>query len=104
MKLHEGDHHKAIIETGIERLRPVFLTTITTIFGLLPMALKLNIDVTTGTILYNAPSSQFWYQLAYSIMGGMGFAFFITLLVTPALLVVFNDFDLKKIKKAIREN
>jgi multidrug efflux pump len=102
MKIHNGDHHKAIIETGIERLRPVFLTTITTILGLFPMALKLNIDVITGNIVHDAPSSQFWYQLAYSIMGGMGFAFFITLLVTPALLVVFKDLDLKKISGKLK--
>tara|TARA_B100000700_G_scaffold71271_1_gene79245 strand:+ start:11248 stop:14349 length:3102 start_codon:yes stop_codon:yes gene_type:complete len=85
-----NDYYKAVIETGIERFRPVLLTTITTILGLVPMAFKLNINVFNGTILYDSPSSQFWYQLAYSIIGGMGFAFFITLIITPALLIVFK--------------
>jgi len=101
MNLYNGDYNKSIIETGLERLRPVFLTTITTILGLLPMALKLNISVFEGSILYNAPSSQFWYQLAYSIIGGMTFAFFITLLVTPALLVVFKKLDLLNYSRKI---
>lgn len=100
-----NDYYAAIIETGVERLRPVFLTTITTILGLIPMAFKLNIDVMKGTILYDSPSSQFWYQLAYSLIGGMGFAFFITLLVTPALLVVFKTYNVKeKLKKIISKN
>lgn len=95
MLKHDNDHITAIIETCLERFRPVFLTTITTILGLIPMAFKLNIDTMTGVILYDSPSSQFWYQLAYSIIGGMGFAFFITLFMTPALLIVFKDFKLK---------
>lgn len=85
-----NDYYKAVIETGIERFRPVLLTTITTILGLIPMAFKLNINAFEGTILYDSPSSQFWYQLAYSIIGGMTFAFFITLIITPALLIVFK--------------
>ena len=95
MVKHNNDHITAIIETSLERFRPVFLTTITTILGLIPMAFKLNIDTMTGVVLYDSPSSQFWYQLAYSIIGGMGFAFFITLFMTPALLIVFKDFKLK---------
>jgi multidrug efflux pump len=94
LKFFKGDYYTAIIETGVERLRPVFLTTITTILGLIPMALKLNIDVMKGTVLYDSPSSQFWYQLAYTLIGGMSFAFFITLLVTPALLVLFKKYNI----------
>lgn len=90
-KLSDGlTHREAAVETGFERLRPVFLTTLTTILGLLPMALKLNINLISGVVQYDSPSSQFWYQLAFSIIGGMGFAFFITLFVTPALLVMFK--------------
>jgi multidrug efflux pump len=88
---HNNDHIIAITETCLERFRPVFLTTITTILGLIPMAFKLNIDTLTGVVLYDSPSSQFWYQLAYSIIGGMSFAFFITLFMTPALLIVFKN-------------
>ncbi len=78
----------ALIKTGLDRLRPVFLTTITTVLGLLPMAFKLNIDLFTGTWTYNSPTSQLWYQLSYSIMGGISFAFFVTLVITPCLLLV----------------
>jgi multidrug efflux pump len=90
-KIKNGLNHKdAVIETGIERLRPVFLTTFTTILGLLPMALLLNIDLLGGIITYNAPSSQWWFQLAYTLIGGMGFASIVTLIITPSLLVLFQ--------------
>tara|TARA_Y100001960_G_scaffold328546_1_gene417589 strand:+ start:15201 stop:18317 length:3117 start_codon:yes stop_codon:yes gene_type:complete len=96
---HNNNHIEAVIETCLERFRPVFLTTITTILGLIPMAFKLNIDTLKGVILYDSPSSQFWYQLAYSIIGGMGFAFFITLFMTPALLIVFKELKLPRLNK-----
>tara|TARA_Y100000034_G_scaffold55954_1_gene68541 strand:- start:19871 stop:23005 length:3135 start_codon:yes stop_codon:yes gene_type:complete len=100
---HNNNHIDAVIETCLERFRPVFLTTITTILGLIPMAFKLNIDTLKGVILYDSPSSQFWYQLAYSIIGGMGFAFFITLFMTPALLIVFKDLKLPRSNKKSQE-
>lgn len=100
---HNNNHIDAVIETCLERFRPVFLTTITTVLGLIPMAFKLNIDTFKGVIFYDSPSSQFWYQLAYSIIGGMGFAFFITLFMTPALLIVFKDLKFPRLNKKIKE-
>ena len=86
----------AIFESAISRFRPVMLTTITTILGLLPMAFKLNINLIDGTIFYNAPSSQWWFQLAYTIIGGLIFSTILTLLVTPSLL------SLRKNKKIVK--
>lgn len=88
-RMKNGENIKeALIKTGLDRLRPVFLTTITTVLGLLPMAFKLNIDLFNGTWTYNSPTSQLWYQLSYSIIGGISFAFFVTLIVTPCLLLL----------------
>jgi multidrug efflux pump len=78
---------EAILRTGIMRLRPVLLTAGTAILGLLPMALALNVDIIHRHVTYNAPSSQWWIQLASAVAGGLAFATPITLILTPALLM-----------------
>ncbi len=77
---------EALIETGRLRLRPVVLTAFTTIVGLMPMALKLNIDLINRGVQYNAPSTQWWDQLASSIAFGLAFATVLTLIVTPCMI------------------
>lgn len=77
---------EALIETGRLRLRPVVLTAFTTIIGLMPMALKLNIDLINRGVQYNAPSTQWWDQLASSIAFGLAFATVLTLIVTPCMI------------------
>ncbi|WP_353569854.1 efflux RND transporter permease subunit [Candidatus Albibeggiatoa sp. nov. BB20] len=77
---------EAILRTCAQRLRPVMLTTTTTILGLLPMVLSMNIDLVTREITFGAPSTQWWVQLATSIAGGLAFATLLTLVLTPCLL------------------
>jgi len=79
---------EAAIRTGAQRLRPVMLTTITTILGLLPMVTQLNIDIVNQTMSIGAPSSQWWTQLSTAIVGGLFFATPLTLILTPCLLVL----------------
>ena len=83
-----GDPMEAILRTGAQRLRPVLLTTATTIFGLLPMVTRVNIDFVTREVSVGAPSTQWWQQLSTAIAFGLAFATLLTLLVTPALLMV----------------
>jgi len=78
---------EAALRTGAQRLRPVLLTTITTVCGLIPMVYQLNIDLIERTILVDAPSSQWWTQLSTAIAGGLAFATVLTLFLTPCLLV-----------------
>ena len=85
------DVREAVLRTGAQRLRPVLLTTITTVLGLLPMVLRLNIDFLGREITYNAPSTQWWVQLATSVAFGLIFATFLTLILTPSLLVLGDD-------------
>lgn len=86
----------AILRTGAQRLRPVMLTTITTILGLLPMVLQINLDFFERTALFGAPSTQWWTQLATAVAGGLAFATVLTLVLTPCLLALR---DLKKEKE-----
>jgi multidrug efflux pump len=78
----------AALETGRRRLRPVFLTAFTTVLGLMPMVLAINIDLIHRTISFGAPSTQLWTQLASAIAGGLSFATLLTLVLTPSLLVL----------------
>ncbi|MBR7888589.1 efflux RND transporter permease subunit [Marinomonas sp. A79] len=79
---------EAAIRTGVQRLRPVMLTTITTILGLVPMVFQLNIDMIHQTFSIGAPSAQWWTQLSTAIAGGLTFATPLTLILTPCLLVL----------------
>ncbi|TRX52827.1 efflux RND transporter permease subunit [Thalassomonas sp. M1454] len=81
----------AILRTGAQRIRPVLLTTITTILGLMPMVLQMNIDFISRDISFGAPSTQWWAQLATAVAGGLAFATVLTLVLTPCLLAIRDN-------------
>jgi multidrug efflux pump len=82
------DYISLIVRTGAQRLRPVMLTTITTVFGLLPLASNLSIDLINRTILYGGQLSTFWVPLSQAIVSGLSFATILTLVATPAMLAL----------------
>lgn len=88
----EKDTRQAILKTGAQRLRPVLLTTATTILGLMPMVLQTNIDFVTREVTFGAPSTQWWRQLATAIAFGLAFATLLTLVVTPCALMTRANF------------
>jgi multidrug efflux pump len=88
MKKRSTSAMDAILRTGAQRLRPVLLTTVTTILGLLPMVFQVSIDFVTREITVGAPSTQWWVSLATAIVFGLGFASILTLVVTPCALMV----------------
>ena len=79
---------EAILRTGAQRLRPVLLTTVTTMLGLMPMVSGVNIDFIAREVSVGAPSMQWWAQLSTSIVFGLGFATVLTLVVTPCALMI----------------
>jgi multidrug efflux pump len=80
-----------IAETCMSRLRPVLLTTITTIFGLMFLSFGYSIDVINRAI-YEGTSTVKWYQVfGISICWGLGFSTIITLLVTPSFLMILEN-------------
>ena len=82
------DAVESVLRTGALRLRPVLLTTVTTILGLLPMVLGINIDFVGREIVTGGPSTQWWTQLATAVAGGLAFATVLTLIMTPCLLLL----------------
>jgi multidrug efflux pump len=87
------DPLQAALETGCLRLRPVLLTVVTTVLGLLPMVLGVNIDLLNASLGIGAPSTQWWVQLSSAIAGGLSFATVLTLLLTPCMLVLGARFE-----------
>jgi multidrug efflux pump len=77
---------EAILHTCRERARPVLLTAVTAVLGVLPIAFGLNIDFVHREITFGAPSTQWWIQLSTAIVFGLSFATVLTLIVTPASL------------------
>jgi multidrug efflux pump len=84
----ELDYLSLIVRTGAQRLRPVLLTTVTTIFGLLPLASNLSIDLLNRQIIYGGQLSSFWVPLSQAIVSGLTFATLLTLVATPAMLAL----------------
>ncbi|MDH3669233.1 MAG: efflux RND transporter permease subunit, partial [Paracoccaceae bacterium] len=80
------DRLEAVVRTAEARIRPVILTTVTTIAGLAPMMLAVSLDFTNGGINWGAPTALWWVQLATAVIFGLGIATVLTLVVTPAAL------------------
>ncbi len=78
----------SILKACAQRLRPIFLTTITTMLGLIPLAMNYSIDPILRTIEYDSNVSGFWTPLAQCIVYGLSFSAFLTLIVTPCLLIL----------------
>ncbi len=88
---HTGDLRLSILQTGAQRLRPVLLTTATTVLGLLPLVLTMNLDVLNRRIEIGGPSAQLWQQLSTAIVFGLVFSTVLTLLVTPSALMLVES-------------
>ena len=77
----------AVLETCSQRARPVFLTAITSVLGVMPIAFGVSIDFIVREVTVGAPSTQWWVQLSTATVFGLGFATVLTLVVTPAMLM-----------------
>ncbi|MHA6326638.1 efflux RND transporter permease subunit [Roseivivax sp. CAU 1753] len=79
---------EAVLRTGAQRLRPVVLTSVTTALGLMPMVIGVNLNFFTRSVVYGAPSTQWWTEMSSAIAGGLVVATLLTLVVTPAMLML----------------
>jgi multidrug efflux pump len=90
--------YDAIIETCRERARPVVLTAVTAILGVLPIAFGINIELISRHITVGAPATQWWINLSTAIVFGLGFATILTLIVTPAMLMAVENLAVRRRK------
>ena len=81
-------HLEAIVRTAEARIRPVLLTTITTMAGLAPMMFGVSLDFAAGGYTVNSPTALWWTQLATAVVFGLGIATVLTLVFTPSLLAL----------------
>jgi len=95
--LDKNEATLAIIEGGTARLRPVILTAITTILGLIPLAIGLNIDFFSlfsewnPKVYIGGDNVIFWGPLAWTVIFGLTFATFLTLVIVPATFsIIFS--------------
>jgi multidrug efflux pump len=86
---HPGlDVRDVIVRATAQRLRPVLLTTVTTVCGLLPLAAGFSVDLAGRSITAEGEMAMFWAPLSQAIVFGLSFATVLTLVATPALLAL----------------
>ena len=84
------DRHEAVVEAGSIRLRPVLLTAVTTVLGLVPLTLGLNLDFFNLSFSTGGESSQFWASMGVAVIFGLTVATVLTLVVVP---VTYDSLD-----------
>ena len=93
-KFNDGTRslRSAIMKTGEDRLRPVLLTTGTTVLGLVPTATQFNVDFFNRTVTIGDPAMVWWAYMSQAIIYGLIFATALTLIITPCMLMARQSF------------
>lgn len=85
--IRQGVHwREAVVESGKTRLRPVLLTAITTVLGMIPMALGVSFNIHTLLPQIGSEQSEFWKAFAWAMIFGLSFSTVMTLVIVPVLL------------------
>jgi len=95
------EKQKAIIEAGATRLRPVLLTAMTTVLGLVPLTFGINVDFVglltdlDPNFQFGSENTQFWGPMGTAIISGLTFATFLTLVIVPVMYSVFDSLAIR---------
>ncbi len=90
---------EAIIQGGKTRMRPVILTAVTTIMGLIPLTTGLNFDFRNFRFSIGGESSQWWGPMGVAVIFGLAIATFLTLIVVPVVYYIFDDWSERASRK-----
>ncbi|MEQ8510152.1 MAG: efflux RND transporter permease subunit [Rhodospirillaceae bacterium] len=90
---------EAVMKTGIDRLRPVLLTTGTTVLGLVPTATQFNVDFFNRTVTIGDPATEWWAYMSQAIIYGLVFSTALTLVFTPCMLMARERVSLWRTEK-----
>ena len=88
------DVHEALVEAGMTRFRPVMLTAVTTVLGLVPMALGISLDLEHWRIIFGSPSADWWGPMANAVIFGLVVATVLTLVMVPTFYSINHDLEL----------
>jgi multidrug efflux pump subunit AcrB len=93
------ERREAIVRAGMTRFRPVILTAVTTVLGLVPLAIGLNIDFLgfygrlDPNFFWGGEQAAWWGPMAIAVIAGLTFATFLTLVLVPVMYSLLDDFD-----------
>jgi multidrug efflux pump subunit AcrB len=90
---------EALVQAGMVRLRPVLLTAITTILGLVPMATGFSFNFREFRFVFGSSSSQWWGSMAVAVIFGLAFATLLTLIVVPTMYGLIDSMKEKMTRK-----
>lgn len=93
---------EALVQAGLVRLRPVLLTAITTILGLLPMATGISFNFRQMRLVFGSESSQWWGPMAIAVIFGLAFATLLTLVVVPTMYELIDSISERILGKTVR--
>lgn len=82
---------EAVVMAGLTRFRPVTLTAITTILGLIPLSFGIGFDIYSFTFSFGSESADFWKSMGIAVIFGLGFATFLTLVLVPVIYLTIEE-------------
>jgi multidrug efflux pump len=94
------DETDAAVRSAVQRFRPVVLTTVVTVIGLLPLMFQIDPTFRTGRVEYRAPGSEWWVQMAGTVVWGLSFSTLLTLFLTPSALAAPHVLKRRALKVA----
>jgi multidrug efflux pump subunit AcrB len=100
LRVRDGmERREAIVRAGMTRFRPVMLTAVTTVLGLVPLAIGLNIDFLglygrlQPDFFWGGEQASWWGPMAIAVIAGLTFATIVTLVLVPVMYSLLDDFD-----------
>ncbi len=82
---------EAVIRAGLRRFRPVTLTAITTILGLIPLTFGFGFDIFSFSFAGSGESAEFWRSMGIAVIFGLAFATVLTLIIVPVIYSTLED-------------